>query len=203
MAPRASFEQAGFSIAATIDGDRTNQGTGWALSPALGVTHWATYETATPVGSAGGTVLTFRLDHRYAGGVYSLGRFRISATRVARPVGLGLPEEYRAILATAPEIRTPAQQNTLLAFHRALDPGYRSRVDALNASRAPSPTDPRLVELRNRVESAKKPIPVDPRLVQLRRDVEMSILQSSERRLTAAQDIAWALINSPAFLFNH
>ena len=180
QAPKASFEQAGFSIAATIDGDRTNQGTGWALSPALGVTHWATFETAAPVGAPGGTVLTFRLDHRYAGGIYSLGRFRISATRVARPIGLGLPEEYRAILATAPEIRTAAQTNVLLGFHRALDPEYRGRVDALNASRAPLPADPRLVELRNRVESAKKPLPTDPRLVQLRRDVEMSILQSTE-----------------------
>ena len=41
-------------------------------------------------------------------------------------------------------------------------------------------------------------------LVQLAyKDVEMSIAQSADRRLTGAQDLTWALINNPAFLFNH
>ena len=32
---------------------------------------------------------------------------------------------------------------------------------------------------------------------------KMSEQQMTNRRLTAVQDVAWALINSPAFLFNH
>ena len=48
-----------------------------------------------------------------------------------------------------------------------------------------------------------QPVPVDPRLAQLQSDLAMSTRQLTDKRLTAAQDIAWALINSPAFLFNH
>jgi hypothetical protein len=50
---------------------------------------------------------------------------------------------------------------------------------------------------------AQKPIVLDPKLVQLRRDAELSARQLANKRLTNAQDLAWALINSPAFLFNH
>jgi WD40 repeat protein/mono/diheme cytochrome c family protein len=201
--PLASFTQVNFSAAAAIDGDRTNQGSGWAISPATGVTQWATFETAQAVGGPGGTTLTIKLNHFFSGGVYSIGRFRISVTKVARPIGLDLAEDYRSIIATLPEIRTDAQKAALLGFHKAIDGELRGKIDALNASRAPLPTDPKLVELKGRVESASKPLPVDIRLAQLRADVEMSTKQSSERRLTAAQDIVWALINSPAFLFNH
>ena len=47
-----------------------------------------------------------------------------------------------------------------------------------------------------------KPLPADPRLDRLKRAVELSQKQLENERLTAAQDIAWALINTPSFLFN-
>jgi WD40 repeat protein/mono/diheme cytochrome c family protein len=201
--PLADFSQQNYPITAAIDGDRTNQGTGWAVSPATGVVHWATFETAEPVGKPGGTVLTFKLNHYFAGGTFSLGRFRISVTRVAKPLGLGLPENLRAIVATVPELRTDAQREALLAYHRAMDPELRAKQTALAQARAPLPEDPKWKELKDAVAQAEKPLPPDPTLVRLRSDVEHSIQQAAFRRLTAAQDIAWALINSPAFLFNH
>ena len=73
----------------------------------------------------------------------------------------------------------------------------------MNESKTPLAEDARLTQLKAAVETAKRPVPVDPTLAQLRADLEQSIQQAAAKRLTFAQDIAWALINSPAFLFNH
>ena len=100
-------------------------------------------------------------------------------------------------------MRTEAQKNLLASYFRAVDTDLRSKVDALNASKAPLPIDPKLKELRDQLEFAQRPVQPDPALVDLRHDLEMSVQQATVRRLTAAQDITWALINSPAFLFNH
>jgi len=202
QSPLADFSQVGLDINKAIDGDPNQPGSGWALYPATGVTHWATFETNEPVGFERGTILTIRLHQNYAPS-FQLGHFRLSVTRLPRPVGLGLPEDLRAILTTLPDVRTEAQKKTLLSYFRAIDPELRQRIQNLNASKAPLPMDTKLKELREQVESANRDLPVDSRLAQLRRDVEMSVRQAAARRLTAAQDIAWALINSPAFLFNH
>lgn len=200
--PLADFSQAGFEIKHTIDGS-PNGGKGWAISPAYGVNHWATFETAEPVGVEGGTTLTITMSHLFNRRQFMPGKFRISVTRQAKPIGLSLPEPLRAIVAIAPEVRTKAQQDALLAYHRTIDSEFAKKRQALNASKAPLPVDPKLQELRTQLELARQPVPVDPHLVQLRKDVEMSIQQAAARRLTTAQDVTWALINSPAFLFNH
>jgi hypothetical protein len=65
------------------------------------------------------------------------------------------------------------------------------------------PLDPKLDELQKTLKKAEEPIRLDPYLVQLREDAQTSAKQRENKRLTVVQDLAWALINSSAFLFNH
>jgi hypothetical protein len=65
------------------------------------------------------------------------------------------------------------------------------------------PEDPGVTSRKERIAFVSQEIKDDTRLVRLREDVKFSAKQVESKRLTAAQDLAWALINNPAFLFNH
>ena len=67
----------------------------------------------------------------------------------------------------------------------------------------PLAVDPKLTELHDALTQAEEPIHLDPALVQLREDAKASESQNENKRLTVVQDLTWALINSPDFLFNH
>jgi len=176
----ANFSQQKFDVTNAIDG---NTGTGWASSPELGKDRIAVFETSQPVGHQGGTVLRFTLDQQYSDGLHTIGRFRLLVTTDRRPLRLsGPPEPVAAILKTPAEQRTDAQQQKLLDYFRSIDP--------------------RIAELRAAVEQAKSPPPADERLAELEAELQRSEKQLSQKRLIGAQDLAWALINSPAFLFN-
>jgi len=200
--PVADFTQEGFDIKQVVDGNPNGNG-GWASSPILGIPHWATFETGLPVGSDGGTALTFTLHNQFNQGEYAVGRFRISVATAAKPVGLGLSDDLQDVVAIDPAQRTPEQAASLAKYFRAMDMPLRQRLAAIAVSRQPLPIDPKLKELQEQVVLASRPVPEDALLAQLVRDATMSEKQVTERRLTAAQDLAWALINSPAFLFNH
>ena len=74
---------------------------------------------------------------------------------------------------------------------------------ALASAIQPVPRSPKIVALEAELADAERPVLDDPGLVRLRSDVEQSGRQLKNQRLTAIQDLAWALINSPAFFFNH
>jgi WD40 repeat protein/mono/diheme cytochrome c family protein len=195
----ASFSQENFDVKKVIDGNPDNN-TGWAVSPIPGITHWATFETKEPLGLDGGTILTFTLRQTYNANDYMLSRFRISVATEA--AGLALSDELRAIVAVDAGMRTDPQKEYLLRYFKLIDPELRKKQKSVADAKRPLAIDPHLKELQDSLATVSKPVPLDPTLLQLRADAKQSTDQIGNARLTAAQDLAWALINSPAFLFN-
>ena len=78
----ADYSNADAPVVLAID---TNPQTGWRASGEPGRTHCAVFTTEQDVGFPEGTVLTFSLDHK-APPQQSLGRFRLLATNIPRPV---------------------------------------------------------------------------------------------------------------------
>ncbi len=143
-----SFAQKGFSAGLTIDG-KSGDKKGWAISPQVGRTQVAIYETKADLGMAGGTLLKITLAQDF-GGMHTIGNFRIAVTTSPRPVKLpSLPDDLVNILKIAPEKRTPDQGHRLMTEYLKGDKDFQQKI-----------------------------------------------------RMGGVQDIAWALANSPAFLFN-
>ena len=199
--PQASFQQENFGIASAIDGNANSGSTGWAVSPAAGITHWATFELKEPLGYEGGTLLTFTLHQNFNSNEHSIGRFRLSVTTGGKP-GLSLSDELRAILATPAADRDEAQKAGLAAYYGKTDKELVKRRQALDQAKQPLPIDPGLKALQDKLAYVSRPVVEDVKLVRMRKDVEQSAKQAGNARLTMAQDVAWSLINNSSFLFN-
>jgi hypothetical protein len=124
------------------------------------------------------------------------------ASSVVSADSLGVPAELVAALKKPADKRSAADWAAVDAYHRADDENYAKQELALWTARKTLPTDPKLTELKTTLTRAEAPVPLDPQLVQLRADAEISKTQTANERLTVLQDLAWALMNSPAFLFN-
>ncbi|MFM9962331.1 MAG: DUF1549 domain-containing protein [Planctomycetaceae bacterium] len=198
----ADFSQVNFEVAKAVNGNPNDGNKGWAISPAYGVTHWATFETKQPINIEGGTQLKIVMHHKFNQPDYVLGRFRISVAVDKTDVGLTLADEYKAIVATPTAQRTAPQTAVLAKHFKAVDQEFRNLQTALGVANQPLPVDPKLVELQGKLELVNQPLPPDGRLLQLQADAKNSESQLRNKRLTAAQDVVWALINTPAFLFN-
>ena len=157
---QADFSQESFSANQAVDG---NEGTGWAISPQVGKSHFLTFETAADVKIDDGAALVFSLAQSYTDGLHQLGKLRISVTNSPRPLsGSPLPGDVAAALAVAADKRTAEQKAALANHFRSLEPE----------------TVQKITQLRQAAEGQRN------------------------ARQIGVQDLAWALINNPAFLFN-
>jgi hypothetical protein len=200
---QADFSQGGYDVKTAIDGKALAQNNGWAISPETGKDHTALFETRDDTGIPGGTRLTFVLNQQYADGTHSLGRFRLSVTTDPRPHRSGLAADIAAIIATPPAERNAEQIKALTAYFRTVDPELHALQARLAEARSPVPEPDTVRTAREALDKLLALPPVSPRLANLESDVALSAAQAADPRLTAAQDLAWALINSPAFLFNY
>jgi WD40 repeat protein len=200
---QADFSQDKYAVKTAIDGKKTDRENGWATSPKTGENRTGVFEARQNFGSSPG-ILTFYLDQVYQDGQHTIGRFRISVTTSPQPLTLdGLSKNIANILAVPTDRRTDPQKAELAKYYRGVDSEFQKLKRAFVEARQPRPVDPKLQQLHHTLAEVRKPLPVDPKLAELRGDGEMSARQLAGARLTFAQDLAWALINSPAFLFNH
>ncbi len=101
--------------------------------------------------------------------------------------------------------RTDADRQILLGAASQDETKAIQKLQAdLAAAQQPLPAKTaRMKQLEAQLAAAQQPLPVDAKLQQLRRAVALSEEQLKNKRLTVAQDIVWALINNPSFLYNH
>ncbi len=196
----ANFEQPAYPVANAING-MTDNGSGWALLGSQGKSSWATFQLKLPVGYSAGTLLKFTV-HQNHDDEHQIGRMRIAVTRYHGQTGLGLDEYLLSQLAQPVEQRAKDTESALRDSFRKSDSRFAELEQASQEASKPLEIDSSIVALREKLERVSQPIPADATLERLQADVAMSQSQLANRRLTAAQDLAWALINSPAFLFN-
>jgi hypothetical protein len=116
--PSADFDQPGWEVGKALDG---NPQTGWGVHPAEGEPHSAIVELAEEWRPAPGTVLQLVLEQHH-GRRHTIGRFRLSAAALPRPVrGLAIPAKVAAALLVPARRRTPEQSALLRRHHRRVD----------------------------------------------------------------------------------
>ncbi|NNE91689.1 MAG: hypothetical protein HKN23_08580, partial [Verrucomicrobiales bacterium] len=201
---KATFNQQGFNVKNSINGKVDRGQKGWALAGAdYKIPHRAIFKFKEPFkGDPKGAQLIVGVLCRYSGGEYPIGRFRVYYTTDADPMNFGLPANIATAVQTAPAARTDAQKKALAAYVAENDADLMGKKFAHQTAQKPVPADPEMNRLNGAITLAERPIKEDSRLLQLRQDMSYSVQQAANRRLTTAQDLAWALINSPSFLFN-
>jgi len=169
----------------------------------MGKNHIASFEIVQALKHDGPILLTFVMKQMFQGNNWQIGKFRWSVTNNKKPVNFGHPQNIAELLAIVPAQRDDKQKKVLNDYYRKQDTGLQQRTKAVAEAKKPLPADPRLQELQTYLNSAQAPLVEDSKLTALKRAVDLSTKQLTNKRLYGAQDIAWALINNPAFLFNH
>jgi len=195
----ATFSQGNYEVAKAIDGHPGGPNAGWAISPQVGKNQTAIFSLGEPIDQGPGCILRFTLKQPYDD-AHTLGKFRLSITTKTGPLPFAVPENIKQALAA--KTRTAKQKAEITKYFRDNDSSLKSLDQKLAHAKKPLPVDPHLNSLRDQLAALEKSPRADPLHHRIKNDLALSTNQLVHRRLTAAQDLAWALINTPAFLFN-
>lgn len=201
---QADFLQNGFKLEPVFDGNTGNQNA-WAIAGAPGRDHWATFQFTKPIETStkSKTRLRFVISQNHNAANHLLGRFRISLTTHSGDIPLSTTESLGIAAAAPSKQRTETQTKLLADFVESNDIEVQSSKNALALAKKPVPADPKLSQLLAQQKRLDVITPIASELVTLRDNVQRSQTQKEKTRLTAAEDLVWALVNSSAFLFNH
>jgi hypothetical protein len=198
---RADFTQKDFDVKLTI-GNKSDLNKGWAIAGTPpGQIHQAAFALEKPLGDAKGLTLKVTLTQKYKD-TYNIGRFRLWLTTSKKPLEFGLPAHVAAILKADKAARKPEQTSALQAYFESVDGQLLKDRHDVVTQKKPLPVDPKVTALKAALTAAEAPIAIEPKLLQLRADAKMSAEQVHNTRLTGAQDLVWALVNTASFLFN-
>lgn len=200
----SNFNQNGFEVKKAINGN-LNGNDGWAIAPQMGKPHTALFTLEKPLNLDPniGSFLKLSLIQNYKSKSHSIGRFNIQMTDSERADEFGVPASIASVVKIPQSQRSEDQTSQLVEYFADQNEEYIKTKKELVELKKPIPDDPKIAELEGAVKLAEMPVPRDPILERLKLDVELSTHQLTNPKLTVAQDLAWALINSPAFLFNH
>jgi mono/diheme cytochrome c family protein len=101
VAAKADFEQSGFPIASTLNAPTEK---GWAIHPAAGKDHVATFVIALDVKIPAGSVLTFKIDQQHSDS-HALGKFRFSVTNALQTSSPQNVPERQELIATRDQLQ--------------------------------------------------------------------------------------------------
>ena len=197
---RSFFDQPGYPIENVIDG-KVKPGKGWATMGNTGKVNWCCLQSELPFGFAGGSKIRIRLHQKFDN-QHQIGRFRVSLTTFSETIGLSVSELLATEIVSSFDKFNKKRQKELVQLAIRDDLKIQQLEKALANAKKPVMVPAKIENLRARLARVSKPLAEDSVLAQLNRDFEESAKQVERRRLTAAQDLTWALINSPEFLFN-
>ena len=197
----ADFSQPKFEVKGAIDGKKGDGSNGWAIANQAGIPHYAAFSLKKPLGDAKGTRLRIEMNQPRTG-MFNIARFRLWVTTSPQPLNIGLPVAVAEAVRKPASARSKEDQAAIAAYWNESDPDLRKLRLTFGKNQLPLAIDPGVLERRAALATTELPIKLDPKLVQLRQDAAQSKTQIANKRLTAAQDLTWALINTPSFLFN-